>query len=193
MILEGIVATQNANGLTNIAPMGPVVDENMQAFELKPFQTSTTFRNLAETRGGVLHVTDDVLLYAQAVTHQPLDHIKTIPATHVAGCRLPDACRAYEFTVEWIDRSDHRAIVKCNTVAVIRQRDFFGFNRAKHAIIEAAVLVSRIDFIPIDEIHSQLNRLATIVQKTGGPAEQAAWELLQAYACRPTEGHSTSP
>ena len=46
--------------------MGPIVDETMQTLVLRPFQTSTTYRNLKQTGCGVFHVTDDVLLLAQA-------------------------------------------------------------------------------------------------------------------------------
>ena len=35
-----------------------------------------------------------------------------------------------------------------------RLRDFFGFNRAKHAVIEAAILATRIDFLE-PQLHSR--------------------------------------
>ncbi len=45
MILEGIVTTQNADGTTNVSPMGPRMDGGFERFVLRPFQTSTTYRN----------------------------------------------------------------------------------------------------------------------------------------------------
>ncbi|MGE0378942.1 MAG: DUF447 domain-containing protein, partial [Planctomycetaceae bacterium] len=59
MILEGIVTTRSAAGVVNVAPMGPIVDEWMQTLLLRPFQTSTTYRNLKQSGCGVFHVTDD--------------------------------------------------------------------------------------------------------------------------------------
>jgi hypothetical protein len=70
MILEGIVTTLNGDRSVNVAPMGPIVDETMQTLLLRPFQTSTTYRNLKRTGCGVLHVTDDVLLLAQAAINR---------------------------------------------------------------------------------------------------------------------------
>src|SRR6516162_3956807 len=66
MILEGIVTTIAPTGEINIAPMGPRVDGAMEHFLLRPFPTSQTYRNLKAHGEGVLHVTDDVLVLAQA-------------------------------------------------------------------------------------------------------------------------------
>ncbi len=66
MILEGVVTTRDPHGRLNVAPMGPIVDAEMRELRLRPFQTSTTFRNLKTTGCGVFHVTDDVLLIARA-------------------------------------------------------------------------------------------------------------------------------
>ena len=36
-------------------------------------------------------------------------------------------------------------------------REFFGFNRAKHAVLEAAILATRVELLPADEILSELH------------------------------------
>ena len=72
---------------------------------LRPFQTSTTYTNLARTRQGVFHVTDDVLLLARAAIGKLDTPPLTVPATSVDGDILADACRWYEFTIESIDNS----------------------------------------------------------------------------------------
>ena len=46
MILEGIVTTLNEDDSVNISPMGPLVDETFSRFLLRPYQTSTTYKNL---------------------------------------------------------------------------------------------------------------------------------------------------
>ncbi len=179
MILEGIVTTLNPNGELNVAPMGPHVTPEMDFFELKPFATSTTHFNLVPSGEGVLHVTDDVFLFAQ--TAIGTSDVETTTAESVEGRVIPRACRAYEFKVEYMDLTQPRAVFKCRTLAVHRFRDFFGFNRAKHAVIEAAILATRVSFLPPDEVSAEFARLASLVRKTGGDREQAAFEFLQQY------------
>jgi hypothetical protein len=60
-------------------------------------------------------------------------------------------------------------------------RYFLGFNRAKHAVVEAAILATRIAILPLAEIEAELKKLAVIVAKTGGKQEHAAFELLQEH------------
>ena len=180
MILEGIVTTLGPDGLLNVAPMGPRVEAEMRRFVLRPYRTATTYRNLKERGEGVLHVTDDVLLLARSAVGLPVAP-PTCPADRVAGRVLLDSCRYYEFRVVALDDRDDRTTIHAETVAEGRFRDFFGFNRGKHAVIEAAILATRTAFLPIDEILAEYRALAVLVEKTGGPDEFAAFELLHAY------------
>ena len=181
MILEGIVTTVDQLGAVNVAPMGPIVDESMSLLLLRPFQTSQTYRNLKARPAGVFHVVDDVLLLARAAIGRLDDNPETFPAINIDGVVLRSACRWYEFVVESLDDSSERTSLKARVVHCGRQRDFFGFNRAKHAVIEAAILATRIDLIPREEIHQQFKTLRTLVEKTAGPAEREAFELLTRY------------
>lgn len=182
MILEGIVTTQNADGSTNVAPMGPIVDAMPPArVILRPFQTSTSYANLMRTRVGVLHVTDDVELIARGAIGQIVAPLPLRPATAIDGAILTDACRWYELRVVEIDDRPPRAEMIAEVVASGTQREFFGFNRAKHAVVEAAILATRIGVLPADEIRADLRRLAPAIEKTGGPQERRAWELLVRY------------
>ncbi len=177
MILEGIVTTLDPQGIVNIAPMGPKVDPEMRRFVLRPFQTSTTYRNLKATGQGVLHVTDDVLLLARTAIGREVD-ASTSPAAVVQGRVLVDCCRYFEFRVTDLDDRDERTTIVAETVAEGRVRDFFGFNRAKHAVLEAAILATRTDFLPFAEIEADYHKFATLVTKTGGPHEHEAFNLL---------------
>ncbi len=181
MILEGIVTTLSPAGQVNIAPMGPKIgpDLSMKTFELRPYRSSTTYQNLKARGEGVFHVTDDVLLLAQAAIDDPLLPAPELrPARCVAGSIVTGSCRYYEFRVTDVnDRSD-RARFTVETVAEGRFRDFLGFNRARHAVLEAAILATRTAFLPRDEILSELDRLAVIVTKTGGPDEATAFKIL---------------
>jgi hypothetical protein len=81
--------------------------------------------------------------------------------------------------VRSLDDSQERTEIHCEVVASGTLREFFGFNRAKHAVLEAAILATRTDFLPAAEILGEFARLRVAVDKTGGPAERRAFELLQ--------------
>ena len=181
MILEGIVSTQNSVGDINVAPMGPIVDEAMQSFVLRPFQTSTTYRNLKGHPFGVLHVVDDVLLLAKAAIGRLENTPPTFQAITIHGHVLKSACRWYEFKIESLDDSDERTRIEARVVHSGRLRDFFGFNRAKHAVLEAAILATRIHILPPDEILAQIAALRSPVDKTAGPNERAAFQIVDDY------------
>jgi uncharacterized protein len=184
MILEGIVTTVSPAGEINIAPMGPRVDAAMRSFLLRPFNASQTYRNLKAHGEGVLHVTDDVLLLARAALG-PVEPLPALmPATTVRGFILQDACRYYEFRVTSIDDREERVRIEAETVHCGRLRDFFGFSRAKHAVVEAAILATRTDFLPLEEIEAEFRKLAIIVGKTGGPMEHEAFAFVTAHVER---------
>ena len=181
ILLEGIVTTVNANGSPNIAPLGPIVDQRFERLLLRPYQTSDTFRNLQRTGEGVLHVTDDVELLARAAVDQLQSLPQLIPAEQVDGFILADACRWYAFRVETLDASCPRSEITARVVAHGRLRDFFGFNRAKHAVVEAAILATRLDFLPAEEVLAEYQRLARPIEKTAGQQERRAFDFLQNY------------
>jgi hypothetical protein len=180
VILEGIVTTVSPEGVLNIAPMGPQVEPSMRRFVLRPYRTATTYRNLKARGEGVLHVTDDVLLLARTAIGVPVE-AATRPAEVIAGRVLVESCRYYEFRVVDLDDRAERTTLVAETVAEGRFRDFFGFNRAKHAVVEAAVLATRASFLPLEAIFADYEKLAPLVEKTGGPAEREAFSLLNRH------------
>jgi hypothetical protein len=184
VILEGIVTTVAVDGQVNIAPMGPRVPENMQRLLLRPFPSSQTYRNLKCCGEGVFHVTDDVLLIAQAAVGMVEPVPPTFAASRVAGHVLADACRYYEFRVVEMDESQERVRIEAEVVHAGRLRDFLGFNRAKHAVVEAAILATRIHLLPRAEIEVEFRRLSVLVEKTGGGQEHEAFAFLRDYVER---------
>jgi uncharacterized protein len=182
MILEGIVTTVATDGVVNVAPMGPhVAEETFDRFLLKPFRTAETYRNLRDHGEGVLHVIDDVLLLARAAVGalEPLPLL--LPAERVRGWILRDACRWFEFRITRCDDQAERATLEAEVIHRGRLRDFFGFNRAKHAVVEAAILATRTAFLPRSEIEAEYRKLAVLVQKTGGPREREAFAFLEQF------------
>jgi hypothetical protein len=181
LILEGIVVTLDAAGTPNVAPMGPRVDRPITRLVLRPFQTAQTYANLVARRQGVCHVTDDVELLAAAAIGQlePQPLLATIDG--FACPRLSDTCRWFAFQVESIDDSAERSTMHCRVVRRGEVRPFFGFNRAKHAVLEAAILATRVGILPASEIEAEMRRLSPLVEKTAGRAERRAFERLATY------------
>jgi hypothetical protein len=180
VILEGLVTTLNPDGSRHLAPMGPRVTADFARFVLRPFPTSATYRNLLAHPEGVLHVTDDALLIAKAAlgAADPLPPLR--PADRVRGFVLSDCCRYYEFAVRSVDASGERVVMEAEVVHAGRHRDFWGFNRAKHAVVEAAILATRLHLIPHAEVAAEFEKVRVIVTKTGGPAEFEALDSLEA-------------
>ena len=179
MILEGLVTTVDPDGSPHLAPMGPRVTGDFARFTLRPFPTSQTYRNLLRTRQGVLHITDDALLLARAALGpiKPLPPLR--PAERIQGFVLVDSCRHFEFQVRSVGDSGERVNLEAEVVLTGRTRDFFGFNRAKHAVVEAAILATRLHLLPLTDMAAEFRKLRIIVDKTGGPAEHEAMDLLE--------------
>ena len=188
MILESIVTTTNEDGSVNISPMGPRLNspEDWEQFELRPFDTSRTFANLQRTGQGVMHVHDDVELFARAAIGQLEPLPKVAAANLIDGWVLTDACRAYEFRVQFVDTTGHRMSLNCQVCQVHRMRDFFGFNRARHAVLEAAILATRLDFLPAETVRSQFDWLGSMVRKTGGETELETFLMLDRFVSETT-------
>jgi hypothetical protein len=114
-----------------------------------------------------------------------IDRLEEIPETfsgqRVRGRVLTSACRWYEFRVEQSRDEEERSLFVARVVHSGRLRDFFGFNRAKHAVIEAAILASRIHLLAEPDVSRQFAKWAEIVDKTGGASEREALEILHNY------------
>ena len=143
-LLEGIVTTLNEDGSPHIAPMGPIVDADFDRLLLRPFRTSTTYANLKRPARAccTLPTTSNCSPGPRSDGWSHCRHF--VPADAVDGVILADACRWYAFRVESLDDRDERTKIVARVVDRGRLRDFFGFNRAKHAVVEAAILATRI-------------------------------------------------
>ncbi len=181
MILESLVTTVDAAGQVNLAPMGPHVDEGQTSFVLKPFATSRTHANLRATGLAVVHVTDDSALIARAA----IDEVRTLPPlrpARTAGCFvLEDCCRWFVLRVLRWEGTVERPAAICEVIEHGSERDFWGFCRAKHAVLEAAILATRVHLFDRVELKSELARLLPLVEKTGGVAEREAFAMLGRY------------
>ena len=183
MILEGLITTCSPDGQPHLAAMGPEVDPvelkagRIETLVLKPFATSQTARNLAATPAGVFQLTDDVLLLARTVAGSG-PRPDFLPAGGIEGWRLADAPMALEFRVISADRSGERQRLVARVERVHQGRPLLGHVRARHAVVEAAILVTRLHMIPAPEIAARFAELRTLVEKTGGPEEHEAFSIL---------------
>ena len=177
MIIETIVTTLDASGAVNCAPMG--VEWGDDTIILKPFLETATYRNVMATRAAVVNLTDDVMLFARAAISNPV--YPTMPAQVVRGVVLADCCSWREVDVRAIDSSPPRSRIETTVVHRGTRREFIGFNRARHAVLEAAIYATRVHLLPRTVIDSELARLQVIVDKTAGPRESEAMSLLTNY------------
>ena len=176
MIVETVTTTINPDGTVNCAAMG--VEWGDEEIVIKPFLATRTLRNLEARGAAVVNLTDDILLFTQAALEDP--HPPTRLATAVEGAVLADACSWREVRVGAIDATGPRAHVTTRVVARGAGREFIGFNRASHAVLEASILASRVGRLPADEIHAGLARLSVVVDKTAGAREREAMDLVMA-------------
>ena len=177
MIVETIVTTLAVDGAVNCAPMG--VEWGDTTIVLKPFLETATYRNIVATRAAVVNLVDDVRIFARAAISNP--QYQTGPATVVQGVVLDDCCSWRELDVQAIDSTPPRSRIETRIVHLGVHREFIGFNRARHAVLEAAIYATRLQLLPRAFVDSEMARLQVIVEKTAGPQELEAMALLAAY------------
>ena len=174
MIRETIVTTVNRDGHVHIAPLGIIADG--EGWILAPFRPSTTLENLSAVPFAVANYTDDVRIFAGCLTGRhdwPTTASDTVPVP-----RLEDALAHVELTVDRVSDDDQRPRFHCRVVHCGSHAPFEGFNRAQAAVIEAAILVSRLHLLPREKIESEIAYLEIAIGKTAGIAEQQAWGWL---------------
>ena len=174
MIIESIVTTIDEAGRVNCAPMG--VEWSEAIIVLKPFLETATYRNVTATRAAVVNLIDDVRVFARAAISNP--EYPTVPAAVVRGVVLADCCAWRELEVRAIDATPPRSRIETAVVHRGFQREFIGFNRARHAVLEAAIYATRLHLLEANFVQSEIARLQVIVDKTAGDQEREAMKLL---------------
>ena len=173
-IVETIVTTKNAKGEVHIAPLGLIAEG--ANWVLAPFRPSRTLDNLREVPFAVASHTDDVRVFAGSLTGRK--DWATRPAEKVDGAVLENAVSHWELAVDRVTEDDLRPRFSCRLVHAASHRPWGGFNRAQAAVLECAVLVSRLKMLPVDKIEAELKYLEIAVSKTAGEREQEAWGWL---------------
>jgi hypothetical protein len=171
LIRETIVTTADRQGRVHIAPIGIIADGD--GWIIAPFRPSTTLENLQAVPFAVANYTDDVRVFAGCLTGRP--DWPTVAADKVPVPRLAAALAHAELAVVRTTEDAQRPRFRCSVVHAAGHAPFQGFNRAQAAVIEAAILTSRLDLLPRDKVEREIAYLESAVQKTAGPAEQEAW------------------
>jgi uncharacterized protein len=176
MIQETIVTTQNSSGIAHIAPMG--IHVSGDEIVILPFRPSTTLNNLLESKTAVLNYCDDVRVFAGCLTGRrdwPL-----IAAEKINGQMLHCALAHTEVELVRIEDDPTRPKLFCKAMHTVNHAPFKGFNRAQYSVLEAAILISRLNRLPIEKIESEIDYLRIGLEKTAGDRELEAWGWLMA-------------
>jgi hypothetical protein len=174
MIQELIVSTQNREGLVHLAPMG--IHVNGDELIILPFRPSTTLNNLLETGNAVLNYCDDVRVFAGCLTGRRDWALN--PAEKIQGAVLACALAHTEVELVRIEDDDTRPRLFCTAVHTVNHAPFKGFNRAQYAVLEAAILISRLKMLPLEKIETEIDYLRIGLEKTAGDNELEAWGWL---------------
>ena len=181
LIIEGLMTSLNEDGTVNLSPMGSQIDSTNEQICFRPFKTARSYGNVMRTKQAVFHVTDDANLIARAAVGGVAPLPLMIPLNNGSAFRLADTCRWYLLDLLEVDQDSERASLVMGIQSHGTVRDFVGFNRAKHAVIEAAILATRVGILPDDTILRQLEMLHPWIEKTGGPDEFCAYDFLSSH------------
>ena len=175
MIVETIVTTVDGEGKVHIAPLGIIADG--ERWILAPFRPSKTLDNLRAVPFAVANHTDDVRIYAGCLTGRR--DWATVACEETPAPRLKDCLAHMSLRVVDVGEDEMRPRFHCEVVRSVSHAPFAGFNRAQAAVIEAAILASRLHLLPRDKIEREIAALEIVVGKTAGPNEQTAWNWLR--------------
>ena len=176
LIRETIVVTTDASGVPHIAPLGLIAEG--PHWIIAPFRPSTTLENLRARATATANLTDDARIFAGCLTGRrdwPL-----APTREGFPPRLAGTLAHWELEVVETREHAERPRFVCRVAGGQAHAAFEGFNRGFAAVVEAAVLASRLDMLPHAEIAVEFARLRVIVGKTAGPREAEAFGWLEA-------------
>jgi hypothetical protein len=173
-IRECIVTTVSQAGKVHIAPLGIIAEEN--GWVIAPFRPSTTLDNLAQVPFAVASYTDDVRVFAGCLTGRK--DWPTVPLEGFAVPRLAGALAHSALAVESLADDGTRPRYFCRVVEETAHAPFTGLNRAKAAVLELAILVSRLAMLPAEKIEAEIAYLSIAIDKTAGEHEREAWGWL---------------
>lgn len=173
LIRETIVTTVDQAGTVHIAPLGIIADG--EHWIIAPFRPSRTLENLRAVPHAVASHVDDVRIFAGCLTGR---RDWPVVATETPVPRLAAALTHWELAVESTIEDAERPRFRARLVRAVSHAPFNGFNRAQAAVVELAILSTRLDRLPREKIARETAYLSIAVEKTAGPQEAEAWAWL---------------
>ena len=174
MIYETIVTSINTQGVTHVTPFGIRMQDGLVI--ISPYKPSTTLENILATGCAVLNLTDDVRVFAGALTGRKAWSL--LPTEKISGFRLADTLGTQRIKAFKVEDDLVRPQLYMEVLYEEQHQSFQGFNRAQAAVLELAVLVSRLKRLPMEKIDQEMEYLAIAIEKTAGPRELEAWGWL---------------
>ena len=175
LIRETIVATISPDGRPHLAPLGLIQHGSM--WTIAPFQPSATLANLLATPQATASHPADVRAFAGLLTGRR--DWPTVASEAVRPPRLAGALSHWELEVAALQEDEVRPRFHCRIVHEAAHAPFQGHNRAAAAVIEGAILVSRLRMLSREKVDAEMAYLRIAVDKTAGPAEREAWSWLE--------------
>jgi len=174
MIFETIVSTLNSQGDVHVTPFGIQIQDGLVV--ISPYKPSATLENILATQHAVMNLTDDVRIFAGALTRRQAWSLT--PAVKTAGYRLTETLAHKELKLVKINDDVIRPQLFLEVIHEEQHQPFMGFNRAQAAVIELAVLASRLNMLAKEKVLSEMQYLQIAVDKTAGERELQAWGWL---------------
>ncbi len=175
VIYEAVVTTVSPSGALHVAPMG--VRYRGDEVVVMPFKPSTTLENILANGEAVLNLLTDTRVFAGCVTGRrdwPTQACSTVRVP-----RLNAALRHLELKLRAVEDDAMRPTLTFQVLGDHSHAPFLGMNRAQAAVIEGAVLVSRLRLLPLERIEREMAALQIAIDKTASDAEREAWGWLQ--------------
>lgn len=174
VIFETVVTTVSRDAVPHVAPMGVRYLPGLVV--LMPFKPSTTLDNIEATGQAVLNLIADTRVFAGCVTGRKTWPV--LPADRVDGVRLAAALGHVELRLDERRDDAQRPVLRMARVHEATHAPFIGYNRAQTAVLEGAILISRLHMLTASKVDSEMAYLQIAIDKTAGPDEREAWGWL---------------
>lgn len=174
-IFEAIIVSQDITGQPHVAPFG--IRHREGKVHIAPYRPSKTLDNLLASGKATLNITDDVRVFAGALTHYPCWQLSQKDDAWV----LDSALNYQQLRLSKVEQDAVRPSLYFDVTKTCILKPFQGYNRAQNAVVELAILISRINRIPLQEIEQTITTLEIQINKTAGERELQAWQWLCDY------------
>jgi hypothetical protein len=169
---EIILITECEDGSPHIAPFG--IRERDGLILIAPFKPSTSLTNMLAGRPVTLNTTDDVRVFAGALTGR-----RSWPVSKQDDAIVLSSALSYQrLKLVKVEDDEVRPNLYFEVLKQSNLKPFRGYNRAQAAVIELCVLVSRLNRLSIEKIEAEMAYLQIAIDKTAGEQEFDAWTWL---------------